>query len=374
MADDTDGIEEAVEGNIRLAVIAGARVGAEISRAWEDRLRQRQAGDALQARQLEQRFAAEKQVAVAELSQVYQPQWWDRADPAQVGQMYATATAWAPQVDQAAQAQARMRAELQDRFGIDVSLTDPHGVSAAVDTWQRRLEEQRAHEAGQENHQANTERTEATLLVGLASSEDRRAEQEREAADRAEGRASRVDRNPWLADSGVDRDELSARLQLDEVGQQKFWDRPVGQATSISRVYDLTVRYPHLTEAGQAEKRIREEVKERFGLEISPVHTQDPLKLKADILDVQSKLTDIKHTTREKLKADSVPEAEWEKALAEATDAALARSGREARETPEAAPRTDTAHNEGGPAGRPSLREVAEVNRQQAERSSQHST
>lgn len=119
MAEESDGIEEALEGSVRLAVMAGARLGSEIARAREDRLRAQLRIDEREAERLADRFEAERRAAVIELSRVHRPDWWDRADPARISRLYATARAWESE-PAAVAAEQRMREEIQTRYGVDV--------------------------------------------------------------------------------------------------------------------------------------------------------------------------------------------------------------------------------------------------------------
>lgn len=175
MADESDGIEEALESTVRLAAMAGARLGSEIARAHEERLREQRRVDEREAAQLAQRFEAEKRAAVAELSQVHRADWWERADPERIGQTYATARAWAPEAAEAAHAEQTMRQQLRERYGVDLDRTDPRTVSREVDAWQQRLEQQRRQEADRERTTETSERVEAAMLLDQAAREDRRA-------------------------------------------------------------------------------------------------------------------------------------------------------------------------------------------------------
>lgn len=227
MADETDGIEEALEGTVRMAVMAGARLGAEILRAREEGLRQQQVRDEAQARQLAERFEAEKGVAVAELSQVHRPDWWDRADAERIGQTYATATAWAPEVEEAARAERRMRDELQARYGIDLNHTDPRAVATEVEAWRQRLEEQRRAAATGQRSSETAERGEAAMLLSQAAQEDRSAEQsradQRQTEAHAGAQANGVAGNPGL-DPGQDREAARDLLERAEEDRQRARD------------------------------------------------------------------------------------------------------------------------------------------------------
>ena len=242
MADETDGMEEALEGAVRLAVTAGARLGSELARAREDQLRDERLRDERESGRLAQRFEAEKQVAVAELSQVHRPDWWDRADAERIGQTYATARAWAPEVDEAARGERRMRDELQARYGIDVDRIDPRSVGAEVEAWRQRLEEQRRREAQRQRTGETAERAEAAMLLEQAAREDRRGDTARDDGH-AGAQASEPGQNPWL-DSGQGRDDAgvalaAARDRESGRGSEARSERTAGEA---ERLYDSAER------------------------------------------------------------------------------------------------------------------------------------
>ncbi|MFX7793128.1 hypothetical protein ABTK00_22065, partial [Acinetobacter baumannii] len=79
------GIEEAFDGQLRIAVTAAGRIGEALARAREDAARRAQAQSEQEARELSSRFEAEKRAARVELGSVYRSDWWDRATPEQIG-------------------------------------------------------------------------------------------------------------------------------------------------------------------------------------------------------------------------------------------------------------------------------------------------
>ena len=81
MADESDGIEEAFDGQLRIAVTAAGRMGETLARAREDAARRARAQSEQEARELSSRFEAEKRAARVELGSVYRSDWWDRATP-----------------------------------------------------------------------------------------------------------------------------------------------------------------------------------------------------------------------------------------------------------------------------------------------------
>jgi len=134
MAEESDGIEEALEGQIRVLVTAAGRIGEQLARAREEASRRAQAVSEREARELSSRFDAERNAARTEYANVYRNDWWDKATPEQIAGTYQAARAWANEDPEAVRAEARMRDELSTRYGVDVSNTgsDPAAVRAAL--------------------------------------------------------------------------------------------------------------------------------------------------------------------------------------------------------------------------------------------------
>lgn len=180
MAEETDGIEEAFEGQLRVLVTAAGQVGERIARGREEALRRAQAQSEQEARELQSRLAAEQRAARAELANVHRSDWWDRATPEVIGRTYQVARAWSQEDPEAVRAEQRMNDELSTRYGVDVNSTnaDPAAVRAAVE----RAEQERA-QADAERTRAASENAEAQRLVAQANQEDQRAAEARAAAE-----------------------------------------------------------------------------------------------------------------------------------------------------------------------------------------------
>lgn len=182
MADESDGISEAFEGQLRVAVTAAGRAGEIIARQREEAARRAQAESSRQVRELASRMQAERHSTRVQLSGVYRTDWWDRATPEQIGTTLATARAWRNEEPEAARAEAHMRDELRTRYGVDVDAAggDPQVVQAAVDVelLRRQSETERQRAAGEE--------AEAALLLSEADRADRADRQADAAHERAE--------------------------------------------------------------------------------------------------------------------------------------------------------------------------------------------
>lgn len=172
MAEESDGIEEAFEGQLRVLVTAAGRVGETFARAREDAMRKAQAANEQESRELSSRFEAERQSAHTEFGNVYRNDWWDKATPEQIGTTYQTARAWSNEDPEAVRAESRMKDELRSRYGVDVNNTnaDPAAVREAVERAQQNYGQSDA-----ERQRGTAEEAEAARLLGEADAADRAA-------------------------------------------------------------------------------------------------------------------------------------------------------------------------------------------------------
>lgn len=118
MVDESDGIEEAIEGQMRLLVTAAAQAGDRLARMREDALRRAQATSEREARELQSRLAAEQRAVRADLAGVQRADWWEKATPERIAQAYESAVAWRDEEPEAARAEQRIVDELRTRHGI----------------------------------------------------------------------------------------------------------------------------------------------------------------------------------------------------------------------------------------------------------------
>lgn len=183
MTDQRDGIDEAIEGVMRVVVTAAGRVGERLARFREELARDAQARSQQEARELQNRFDAERGAARAELRPVHEAAWWDRADAATVARAYKVATAWRDQEPEAAAAAERIRNEAQERYGFDVNETG--ALSRQVLLATEEAAQVRQQEA-EERARATAEAAEAEVLIAEANALDEFAKENRARADELE--------------------------------------------------------------------------------------------------------------------------------------------------------------------------------------------
>ena len=228
MAEEADGMDEAFEGQLRIAITAAGQIAERIARARQEAQHRAQAASGQQAREFASRLEAEKQAARTALSAVHRTEWWESATPEQVGHSYQTARAWATEDPEAVRAEQRIRDELRTRYGIDADNTgaDPEAVRQAIRLELDRAERDRANSEA-EHHRAQQENTEAHLLMAQADRDDRRAETARAAAEhepnpderiraaaaaeQAEARAAHTDADGAAVYDSAERRQTTAR-------------------------------------------------------------------------------------------------------------------------------------------------------------------
>lgn len=186
MAEESDGIEEALTGSVRVAVTVGARMGEMLARSREAQMRRAQAAEEQPARELAERLRAEQAAARADLAPVFRAEWWDQAGPEDIQHVHTTARAWTGQDPEADRAADRIRDEVRRRYGVDVdrATADPELVRIALERAEtRRVERGRAAE----------EQVQAQLLVAEADRADQAAEAARAAARHEPDPAERIE-------------------------------------------------------------------------------------------------------------------------------------------------------------------------------------
>lgn len=183
---ESDGIEEAFEGQVRVGLLVAGRVAEELARQRERSAREAEQQSLQAARDLADRVAAERTTARASLAPIERDAWWERATPRDIEVAWQTARQWQDVEPDARRATETIREQVRDRYGIDVDTLDPDrsdAVSRAMDE-RAQAERESAEQAGRDSDRARSEadqeRVVATLLVNEAA-------EERAAADSIDG-------------------------------------------------------------------------------------------------------------------------------------------------------------------------------------------
>lgn len=189
---EADGIDDVVENTLRAGLMAAARIGEQLARLREQEQRRIQQEEEQRARVLQERFNAAQAAARAQLEPVSRDDWWDKATPAMIERAHQAATAWKDYDPIAAEHAARIKDQVQQRYGIDVDNTGAteQQISAALAEAERargQAQEERSNGAA-----ARTDEAVAGVAITGARREDaaRSAEPGQESWDTTERRSN----------------------------------------------------------------------------------------------------------------------------------------------------------------------------------------
>jgi len=199
MAEETDGVREAFDDALRIALIVATQLGERVARLREQFARQREARAVQTHRELEARFEAERGAMRASLLPVKQEGWWQHATVTDIANARETAVAWSDYDDAAREANDTIEREIHNRYGINAA--DP-SVNPAERTEALRTAESERAQAVQDRQRNGQELAAADLLLL--------------AADRRDREATRLDSRTEAAqpdyDSEARRDEFASHL------------------------------------------------------------------------------------------------------------------------------------------------------------------
>lgn len=154
MVEESDAVHDAVGGQLQTALAVAGQFGERLARLRTEFAYKNQAQSSQVARELEARFEAERFAARASFASVQEGAWWDSATPKQIADVYETAIVWRDHDEAATEAIEKIRSEIQERYGVDVTdaWLDPILLGDALDDAEIAVahERIRAIEAGEE--------------------------------------------------------------------------------------------------------------------------------------------------------------------------------------------------------------------------------
>jgi colicin import membrane protein len=212
---EPDGLDEVVETMLRTGLTAAARIGEELARAREQRVRVAQAAEEQQGRELRARLDGERAAARAQLAPALDARWWETANAEDIVRVHQTATAWKSQDPMARSAADAIREQVQLRYGIDVDAlgtgADSAGalIEAARAKTQAQAQEERPAAAGENSH------------AGQLLSEAERADKaQRQNADADNARPEQLTDEAAATYDSAERREALAK-SLDHIGDRE---------------------------------------------------------------------------------------------------------------------------------------------------------
>jgi colicin import membrane protein len=242
---EADGMEDAVDGAMRTGLMVAGRIGEQLARMHEQEQRTIAAAEEQQARELQERFDAQRAAARAQLAPVSRENWWDKATPEMIERVHETATAWRAYDPEAAQAAEKIGKQVQSRYGIDVNNTgaDEASVSAALARAQQARSE--AETERTRGAAARADEVAAGAAVAGANRQDRAvrgepawdtAERRQQLAESLEGKGDREAVNArLLADKHQGTRPLAAVAQKPSLAKTSKMAKQSGRARTLER-------------------------------------------------------------------------------------------------------------------------------------------
>jgi hypothetical protein len=233
---EADGIDDTVDGAMRTGLMVAGRIGEQLARMREEEQRRIATAEEHRARQLQERFDAQRAAARAQLAPIARDDWWDKATSEMIERVHQTATAWKGYDPEAAQASEHIRNQVEARYGIDVNNTgaDEASVSAALTRAQQARDE--ADNERTKASAAHTDEMVAGAAVAGANRRDREAKGE-PAWDSAERRQQLAES---LEGKG-DREAVNSRLLADKY-EGTHPSAAVAQKPSLAKASKITKR------------------------------------------------------------------------------------------------------------------------------------
>lgn len=257
---DSDGIDEALQGVTHVAMTAAARMGEQLARMREQQAREAHARSEQAAREQAARMTAERDAARSSLAPVHRPEWWDTAQAEDVTKAYTTAKAWSEVDPEAVRAEQRIVEEVRNRFGVDVTRDgEPANVAEAIE----RAERARA-DANQQRGGARDDRAEAVGLMAAANATDRAAEANVRAAEAAADDPELADlidpQNDPKSDQQADVDEARDAAEV-EHGRASEMREDAGQSyDSAERREAMAKGFDHIENRAAVDARVTSDV------------------------------------------------------------------------------------------------------------------
>jgi hypothetical protein len=249
MTDQGDGIDDKLSSAARVAITVATQMADRLARPREEAARNSQGRSEHEVKQLQARFGAERDAAVAKVSVVERREFWERSSLLEQASMHETAQQW-KDVDPRAQAASEtIGRELRERYGIDVTnpQANPDAVRAAL-ILRERAEAEAMQAAATAEKFGRGEAAVETALAGDALDKAARLDA-RAAAERIDGQAIATEPNGDADTSPTDR---TAELEL----QAREYDSQADAGGTANRSPD---ELRELAEDARAQAQLRPE-------------------------------------------------------------------------------------------------------------------
>ena len=229
MSQDSDGVNDVMDGGARVALTLAGQVGERLAREREQAAREARALADADAREVQARLAAERAAARAQLAPVEHDAWWETATTKQITEALQVAVTWQAVDPQAAAAAAVIQRQVQQRYGVSV-----YQLNSRPDRSGEPRSEAGRDAAGPEGA---AERTEAGHILADGAQSDGL---EYDSPARRQERAAR------LTEQGQDPESVAAVMSADVSQARPARDFVTVPSTRASTAAATAVREQHV--------------------------------------------------------------------------------------------------------------------------------
>lgn len=237
MSQDTDGVNDVMDGGARMALTLAGQMGERLAREREQAAREARALADAEAREVQARLAAERAAARAQLAPVERDAWWETATPKQITDALQVAVTWQAVDPQAAAAAAVIQRQVQQRYGVSVDqLNTRSDRSGPVPS-----------EAGRDaaGPEGAAERTEAGRILADDAQGEGRVSAQADGLD-YDSPARRQERAARLTEQGQDPESVAAVMSADLSQARPARDAVTVPSTRASTAATTAVREQHV--------------------------------------------------------------------------------------------------------------------------------
>lgn len=237
MSQDTDGVNDVMDGGARMALTLAGQMGERLARQREQAAREARVLSDVDAREVQARLVAERAAARAQLAPVEGNAWWETATTKQITDALQVAVTWQAVDPQAAAAAAVIRRQVPQRYGVSVDhLNTRSDRSGPVPSEAGR---------GAARPESAAERTEAGRILADGAHGEGRAAAQGDGPD-YDSPARRQERAARLTDQGHHPESVAAVMSADQSQARPARDAVTVPSTRAPTAATTALREQHL--------------------------------------------------------------------------------------------------------------------------------
>ncbi|MDR0488800.1 MAG: hypothetical protein LBG99_05275 [Propionibacteriaceae bacterium] len=140
---DNDGIDDAIEGQVRIMMGVATQIGERIARSREQQLYAATQRSHTEGQRAARQVKALNVTARYHMTSIYKDQWWDTATADDISQAWAIASSW-PDDPEMVRAHNHLATTVESRYGFDPRTVQLNHITQQLQTHMQSMEQQLA--------------------------------------------------------------------------------------------------------------------------------------------------------------------------------------------------------------------------------------